>query len=322
MKARFVTGLLLFLMGVLPVHADTQYPEKGVRLVIPFAAGGSATTSARLLAEHLAQALGQKVYVENKGGANGAIGAAFVANSQADGYTLLYSSAGMMTVNPFLFGDALVYKVDQFIPVSLSSTFASVMFINKDFPAKNLQELIAYGKKNPGAITFGSAGAGSSGHLWGELLKQRADIDIRHVPYKGMGPALIDVIGGRITFVLDAAVTGISQLKAGNLRAIASTSHKRIPMLADVPTFAESGLKGFEPLSWYGVFAPAATPKPIIDRLNSAIAVVASSPEYKKDLMALGMSAEASTSEALKSRIVNDSKLWSEVIRVANLSSQ
>lgn len=322
MKSLLKPGLTVGLLAIAASSAHAQYPEKEIRLVVPFAAGGSATTSARLFADKLAKELNQKIYVENKGGASGAIGASFVANASPDGYTLLYSSAGMMTVNPTLFGEQLNYKVSQFTPVSLTSTFASVLFVNKDFPAHNLKELISYAKAKPDTVTFGSAGAGSSGHLWGELLKNRANIDIKHIPYKGTAPALIDVIGGRITFVVDAAVAGQEQLKAGNLRAIAVTSDARINTLPDVPTFAESGLKGFEPLSWYGVFAPAGTPDAVIDKLNAAVAAVALSDDYKKSLNTLGMSAASSSSSALKDRVQSDSKLWSTVIKTADIAVQ
>ncbi|HEY9281093.1 MAG TPA: tripartite tricarboxylate transporter substrate binding protein [Eoetvoesiella sp.] len=312
--------LVVLVTAMSPAHA--QYPEKEIRLVVPYAPGGSATTSARLFADKLAKELDQKVYVDNKGGASGAIGASFVADAPADGYTLLYSSAAMMTVNPALFGEQLKYKVSQFAPIGLANTFASVLFVNKDFPAKNLKEFISYAKSTPGTITFGSAGPGSSGHLWGELLKNRANIDIRHIPYKGTAPALIDVIGGRISFVVDAAVAGQEQLKAGNLRAIAVTSDSRIATLPDLPTFAESGLKGFEPLNWYGIFGPAGTPKDVVKKINSAIAAVASDTDYKEKLMTLGMGSIQNSPEQLKARIESDSNHWGSVIKTAGISIQ
>jgi len=317
--AHFWFGILVAIASSV---AYAEYPEKGIRLVVPFAPGGSATTSARLFADELSKELNQKIYIENKGGASGAIGASFVANANPDGYTLLYSSAGMMTVNPALFGEKLSYKVSQLAPISLTSTFASVLFTDKDFPAKDLNELLSYAKANPGTVTFGSAGPGSSGHLWGELLKNRANIDIQHVPYKGTAPALIDVIGGRITFVVDAAVAGQEQLKAGNLRALAVTSGKRINTLPDTPTFAELGLKGFEPLSWYGVFAPAGTPAEVIEKLNAAVKTVAESSKYKDGLQTLGMDAASSTSGELGERIASDSKLWTTVIKTADIVVQ
>ncbi len=317
--AHFWFGILVAIASSV---AYAEYPEKGIRLVVPFAPGGSATTSARLFADELSKELNQKIYIENKGGASGAIGASFVANANPDGYTLLYSSAGMMTVNPALFGEKLSYKVSQLTPISLTSTFASVLFTDKDFPAKDLNELLSYAKANPGTVTFGSAGPGSSGHLWGELLKNRANIDIQHVPYKGTAPALIDVIGGRITFVVDAAVAGQEQLKAGNLRALAVTSGKRINTLPDTPTFAELGLKGFEPLSWYGVFAPAGTPAEVIEKLNAAVKTVAESSKYKDGLQTLGMDAASSTSGELGERIASDSKLWTTVIKTADIVVQ
>ncbi|HBP27972.1 MAG: Bug family tripartite tricarboxylate transporter substrate binding protein [Advenella sp.] len=322
MKLLIKSGIAISLLAIASSVAYAEYPEKGIRLVVPFAPGGSATTSARLFADELSKELNQKIYIENKGGASGAIGASFVANANPDGYTLLYSSAGMMTVNPALFGEKLSYKVSQLAPISLTSTFASALFTDKDFPAKELNDLLSYAKANPGTVTFGSAGPGSSGHLWGELLKNRANIDIQHIPYKGTAPALIDVIGGRITFVVDAAVAGQEQLKAGNLRALAVTSSKRINTLPDTPTFAELGLKGFEPLSWYGVFAPAGTPAEVIEKLNAAVKTVAESSKYKDGLHTLGMDAASSTSSELGERITNDSKLWTTVIKTADIVVQ
>lgn len=315
----YLVGAIASVLAVSPAIAQSGYPNKEIRLIVPFATGGSATTSARIFADMLAKELGQQVYIDNRGGANGAIGATYVANAKPDGYSLLYSSAGIMTVNPTLMGPSLSYKVDQFAPVGLAATFASVLFMNPAVPAQNIQELVAYAKKNPGMVTFGSAGPGSSGHLWGERLKERAGIDIQHIPYKGTAPALIDVIGGRVTFVVDAAISGQEQMKAGNLRAIAVTSPARVASLPQVPTFAEGGLDGFEPLSWYGVFAPQGTPPEVIERLSQAMNAVNQSPAYKEALQKLGMDAAFSTPQALQERVDTDAKLWSEVIKTADI---
>jgi tripartite-type tricarboxylate transporter receptor subunit TctC len=301
------------------LHAVAAYPEKQIRLVVPFATGGSASTSARLLADKLTGVLGQTVYVDNLGGANGGIGAAAVKQSAADGYTLLYSAAGLMTVNPSLYKKS-AYQVKDFKPVSLTSTFASVLFVNASFPAKTLPELISYAKAHPGEVTFGSAGSGSSGHLWGEVLKARAGIDIRHVPYKGTGPAMNDVIGGHLTFVVDAATLGMQLVQAGKLRALAATSTKRIEAALGVPTFAEQGMAGFETLSWYGVFTPAGTPEAIIDTLSKAIARVAAMPEYQNALKALGMSAASTLPDSLSKQVQDEAAHWAKVIDDARIS--
>lgn len=317
---KFVRALLAAALAVAAIApAAAAYPDKPIRLVVPFAPGGSASASGRLIATKLSEFLGQQVVVENIGGANGAIGASTVARAPADGYTLFYSSAGIMTVNPSLY-TKLTYRVREFDPVSLTSTFASVLFVHKDFPATDIPGLVAYAKANPGKVTFGSAGHGSSGHLWGEVLKSRAGIDIRHIPYKGTGPALTDVMGGQLGFVVDAAVTGMQHVKAGTLRALAATSTKRVGVAPEVPTFAEQGLGGFEALSWYGIFVPAGTPRPVVETLQKAIARAAESADYQDQLKALGMGAAATRPEALAQQVVDESAHWARVIRDAKVT--
>lgn len=299
--------------------ASAAYPDKPIRMVVPFAAGGSATSSARVIATKLSEILGQQVVVENLGGANGGIGAAAVARSPADGYTVFYSSAGIMTVNPALYRK-LPYATNQFDPVSLTATFASLLYVKDDFPAKDIPALVAYAKANPGKVTYGSAGPGSSGHLWGEVLRSRAGLDIRHIPYKGTSPALTDVMGGQITFLVDAAVTGMPQVKAGKLRALAATSTSRVAAAPEVPTFAEQGLAGFELLSWYGIFVPAGTPKPVVDTLQQAMSRAAASAEYQDLLKAQGMSAASTTPAGLAQQVQKESAYWAQVVRDAGVS--
>lgn len=316
---RFTAALAAACALVASLPALAAYPDKPIRMVVPFAPGGSASSSARVIATKLSDILGQQIVVENLGGANGGLGAAAVARSPADGYTVFYSSAGIMTVNPSLYRK-LPYATSQFEPVSLTATFASLLFVNSDFPAKDIPSLVAYAKANPGKVTYGSAGPGSSGHLWGEVLRSRAGIDIRHVPYKGTSPALTDVMGGHITFLVDAAVTGLPQVKAGRLRALAVTSTARVAAAPDVPTFAEQGLAGFELLSWYGIFVPAGTPKPVVDTLQQAIAQAAASADYQDLLKAQGMSAASTTPAALAQQVQRESAYWAEVIREAGAS--
>ena len=319
MKKMIPSLMVAALLCAASMAAQAEYPDKTIRLVVPFAPGGSASSSGRLLAEKLSAVLGQQVYVENIGGANGAIGASTVVRAAADGYTLFYSSAGIMTVNPSLY-KKLTYAVKDFDPVSLSSTFSSVLFVNAAFPAKDIPELVAYAKAHPGEVTFGSAGHGSSGHLWGEVLKARAGIDIRHIPYKGTSPALVDVMGGQLTFIVDAAVLGMQHVKSGKLRALGATSTKRLETAPDVQTFSEQGLAGFERLSWYGVFAPVGTPTDIVNTLNKAIVKVAASPDYRQELKALGMNASATSPEGLRSQVRDESDYWGKVLRDAGVS--
>ena len=320
MKKSLIT---LALLGIYATSSPAlaAWPEKPIRLIVPFAPGGSASSSARLTANKLSEVLGQQVIVENMGGANGSIGASATLRAPADGYTLFYSSAGIMTVNPSLYKN-LAYSVKDFTPVSLTSTFASLLYVNQSFPAKNISELISYAKSNPGAVTFGSAGQGSSGHLWGEVLKKQANIDIRHIPYKGTSPALTDVMGGQITFLVDAAVTGLQQIKAGKLRALASTSESRIPVAENVPTFREQGLSGFEILSWYGIFAPAGTPDSVLKTLQDAAVKISKMPDYQEQFKQQGMSVAFSTSEQFTRRISEESMYWKKVIESSNIETQ
>ncbi|MBH1963948.1 MAG: tripartite tricarboxylate transporter substrate binding protein [Comamonadaceae bacterium] len=316
------TVLSLLVAGIYAVAATpavAAWPEKPVRLIVPFAPGGSASSSARLTANKLSEVLGQQVIVENMGGANGSIGASAALRAPADGYTLFYSSAGIMTVNPSLYPN-LSYAVKDFKPISLTSTFASLLYVKHDFPAKTIPELVAYAKANPGKVTYGSAGQGSSGHLWGEVLKVQGPADVRHIPYKGTSPALTDVMGGQITFLVDAAVTGIQQVKAGKLRALAATSTSRIPVAADVPTFKEQGLSGFETLSWYGIFAPASTPDAVVKTLQQAATRITSMPDYKEQFQSQGMSAVSSTPEELARQIQDETDYWKKIIRGANIA--
>lgn len=314
-----IPSLLIAITGALCAPAFAAWPEKPIRLIVPFAPGGSASSSARLTAHKLSEVLGQQVIVDNMGGANGSIGASAALRAPADGYTLFYSSAGIMTVNPALYSN-LPYSIKSFKPVSLTSTFASLLYVKQDFPAKNIPELVAYAKAHPGKVTYGSAGQGSSGHLWGEVLRGQAQIDIRHIPYKGTSPALTDVMGGQITFLVDAAVTGIQQVKAGKLRALAATSNARISVAPETPTFKEQGLEGFETLSWYGIFAPAGTPDSAVRILQQAVSRIAGMPDYKEQFRSQGMSAASSTSEELTRQIDEESIYWEKIIRDSKIT--
>jgi tripartite-type tricarboxylate transporter receptor subunit TctC len=263
----------------------------------------------------MSESLGQQIVVENIGGAGGGIGAATAARAEPDGYTLFFGSAGIIAVNPLLYKN-LGYSVKEFTPISLIATYPSVLFVNPAFPAKDLKELIAYAKANPGRVSFGSAGYGSSGHLWGELLKHTARIDIVHVPYKGGGPAMNDVIGGHLSMMMEAAVVGWSQVKEGKLRALGVTSPSRLSMAPELPTFAEAGLSGFDAGTWYGCLAPARTPEPIIAKLQEAIATAVRSPDIKQRLAEIGMVGVGSTAQEFQNAIQTDTGKWARIIKI------
>lgn len=319
MKNSFMAFAAAVLYGLWSAPALAAWPDKPIRLVVPFAAGGSSTSAARILADRLGTVLGKPVFVDNIGGANGGVGAQTAVRAPADGYTLFFSSAGIMTVNPSLYAK-LPYAVKDFEPVSLTATFASLLFVNADFPARDAKGLVAYAKAHPGEVTFGSAGYGSSGHLWGEVLKARAGIDIRHVPYKGTSPALVDVMGGNLGFIVDAAVLGMQQVNAGKLRALGATSTRRVESAPDVPTFAEQGLAGFERLSWFGVFVRAGTPPDIVATLHKAIAQVVEAPDYREAIRGQGMTAASSTPADFQTLVRDESAYWGEIIRNAKIT--
>jgi tripartite-type tricarboxylate transporter receptor subunit TctC len=299
----------------LPAHA--AYPDKPVRLVVPFPAGGATDFMARSLAQKLGDRLGQTVVVDNKGGAGGAVGAEAVATSPADGYTLLFSTMGVLAINPSLYKSLRYDPVKSFVPVSLTHSTANMLVVHPSVPAKNVQELIAYAKANPGKLTFGSAGNGTSSHLAGELFKSMAGVDITHIPYKGTGPALTDLLTGRISMMIDTVSVHVENVNAGKVRALGVTGTKRVPSMPTVPTIAESGLPGYDVSIWLGVLAPAGTPADIVDRLNTEIGKVMSDPEMKAQLAKAGIEALHSSPADFAATIKNDTAKWTKVVKAS-----
>ena len=246
------------------LHAQT-YPSRSLRIVVPFAPGGSTDIFARLIAERLAASLGQPVVVENRAGASGNIGAEAVAKAPADGYTVLMATTGVMAINNALFKAMTYDAAKDFEPVIFIASITNVLAVPVDLPAKSVTELIALAKKEEGKLTFASSGAGSSTHLSAELFKSMAGIDVVHVPFKGSGQALIDVVAGRVSMIFDNMPSALPHIKGGKLRALGVTGLKRSAALPEVPTIAEAGLPGYESLSWSGFAVPAGTAKPLQD---------------------------------------------------------
>ncbi len=257
---RMVLAALCCLFA-LPASAQQDYPTKTVRIIVPFAPGGSTDIFARYIADKLAPALGQPVVVENRAGAGGNIGAEAVARAAPDGYTLLMATTGVMSINNALYPNMTYDAGKDFEPVIFVASITNVLVVPPELPANSVRELIALAKEKPGSLSFGSSGAGSSTHLSSELFKSMAGIDILHVPYKGSSQALTDLIAGRISMIIDNMPGAISFIKAGRLRALGVTGSKRSPALADVPTIAEAGLPGYESLSWSGIAVPTGTLK-------------------------------------------------------------
>ncbi|MDF2466369.1 MAG: putative extra-cytoplasmic solute receptor [Ramlibacter sp.] len=293
------------------------YPKQPVTLVVPFPAGGPTDAMARVLAQKLGDRLGQQVVVDNKGGAGGSIAAEFVAKASADGHTLFFGTTGTMAINPSLYSKLRYDPVKDFAPVSLMATTMNVLVVNPQVPARSLADVIKLAKAKPGDITYGSAGNGSSNHLSGELFRSTAGIQISHIPYKGSAPALVDLLGGRITMMFDTIAQQTQNIAAGKVRAIAVTGPKRSPLLPDVPTAQEAGLKDFDVTIWFGVLAPAGTPAPVIDKLSRDIAAVMSTDEMKKRMQADGAEARPTSPAEFAALIRSDLAKWSPVVKAS-----
>ena len=305
-----------FVLGILPADALAQsYPSRPVRLVVPFPAGGTTDILARAMAEKLSGALGQQFVVDNRPGAGGNIGSDIVAKSQADGYTLLMGTVGTHAINPSLYPKMPYDHVKDFVPVVLVAGVPNVLVVNPTVPAKTVAELIALAKEKLGTINFASSGNGTSIHLSGELFKLLAGVQIAHVPYKGSAPALTDLIGGQVQIMFDNLPSALPHIKGGKLRALAVTSSKRAPALPDLPTIAESGVAGFEASSWFGILAPAATPRDIVQRINAEANKALHAPDMREKLLAQGAEAVGNSPEFFADTIRTETVKWAKVVK-------
>jgi len=318
---RFAALFATILLAALPAAAaEDDYPNHTVRIVVPFAPGGSTDVVARILADKLQGELKQSFVVENRAGAGGNIGADVVAKSNPDGYTLLMGTTGVLAINNYLYKDMPFDPQRDFAHVSYTSLITNILVVNPNVPAKNVAELIALAKAKPGELTFASSGAGSSTHLSAELFKSMAGVDIVHVPYKGSSQAITDLMAGHVTMLVDNAPSSLPYVQQGKLRALAVTSLKRMPGLPDVPTLDEAGVKGYESLSWSGIVAPAATPKPVIAKLNAAIERVLAMPDVRKKFADLGVDPVGGPPEAFARHIRAESEKLGRVVKAANIT--
>jgi tripartite-type tricarboxylate transporter receptor subunit TctC len=318
----------LALTGVLaaagPLAAQAAgYPDHPIRLIVPYPPGGATDVIGRVAAQALGQELNQSVVVENRAGATGNIGAAAVAAAAPDGYTLLMGALTSHSINAALYGSKVPYDLQKsFAPVSMLGRVPLVFVVNPQVPAKNLQELIALAKSKPGQLTFASSGNGSPQHLAGELFKVAAGVDMLHVPYRGSGPAMTDLVGGQVLTMIETAPAAQPQIKAGNLRPLAAASAKRIPTLPDLPTASEAGLQGFEVSSMFGILAPAGTPPAVVDKLNGALKKVLSSDAVKAQMLEQGVIAEYATPQGTGQEIKGEIDKWTMVIQKANIKGE
>lgn len=295
------------------------WPTKPVRFVVPFSAGGFADNSIRSIAERLSARLGQSVVIENRAGASGNIGTAEVAKSPPDGHTLLLGYDGTMVINPHVFANPGFDTLRDFAPVTKLGDAGVIVVAHPSVPAKDLRELIALAKAKPGSLSYGSSGTGGSAHLACELLCQQAGIEMLHIPYKGGGQAITDVVGGQIPLVCTAIATAQSFLRSGKLKGMGISSAARSSALPEVPTFSESGLPGLVINSWIGILAPANTPQPIVQRLQREISAVLKTPEVRERYAVLGIDPVGSTPEEYAAEIRSDLARWEAVVRKARV---
>jgi len=315
-------SIILFVVALFASPAFAQdYPNKPIRLLVPFAPGGSSSIVARLYAEEMSKGLGQQFIIENKGGGGGNIAMQEAASAEPDGYTLIIGHIGSLAVNPYIY-DKLPYDVDRdFAPVSLLAIVPAIFVVYHEVPAKDLRELVALAKKKPGELFYGSAGNGSAGHLAMEYLKQTAGIDLKHVPYKGTGPNVTDLIAGRTQVASAGTPPLMPHVKSGKLRVIAVGSAKRLASLPQVQTVAEQGYPGFETSQWYGLNAPAKTPPAVIRRLAQEAAKAAKTQLVAQRLAVDDAEPVGSTPEEYAAFIKREQARWSKVVRAAHIKA-
>lgn len=300
-------------------RAQANYPNRPIQLVVTVPPGGAADIVARLIASKLADALGQSVIINNRGGAGGTIAAAQVAKSDPDGYTLLLNTIATHGIGPHIYANLQYDPVKDFSPVILIAKLPLIMAVNAELPARSVADVIALAKAKPGELSFSSSGSGGAPHLAGEMFKRLAGIELLHVPYRGSGPAVIDLIAGRIAMMFDATPSLLPYIMAGKLRPLAAASPQRHRLLPDVPSFAELGYPGMDIALWYGVVAPGGTPAPIVQRLNAELAKIVDMPDIRKSLTEQGADLQGGSAEDFAAFMRNESARWSEVVKQAGI---
>ena len=310
--------MFFVLLGATPAPAQT-FPTHGVTIISPYQAGGTSDIIARALAQKLGETWSQPVVVENRPGANGAIGVQAVARAPADGHTLLAVASSALTLNPTIFSN-LAYDVGRDLaPITRTGQVPNVLVVHPSVQAKTVAELIALAKSEPGKLSYASQGVGSNGHINGEMFKLRAGVDLVHVPYKGSAPAVTDLVGGQVQLMFDNLPSVLEQIRAGNLRAIAVTSATRSPLLPDVPTIAESGLPGFDTGAWFAVLTAKNTPEAVRTTLEKAIVATLSDPDVRARLSAAGVDVLGDGAAVLADKIQSDTAMWKSVVDAAKI---
>jgi tripartite-type tricarboxylate transporter receptor subunit TctC len=300
--------------AIAQVAAAQPFPSKPVRMIVPFPPGGGTDILARPLAQKLSEKWGQPVIIDNRGGAGGNIGVKAAADAEPDGYTIILGVQGTHAVNPSLYANPGFDTLRDFAPLTMVANTPNIVVVHPSVPATSVAQLIAYAKANPGKLNYATPGSGTPSHLATEMFKSMAGVDLTHVPYKGSGPALTDMLGGQTQVWIANAPVVLPHIKAGKLRALATTSAKRPAIAPDIPTLQEAGLAGYEADTWYGLFAPAKTPKPILDKLHADIVEALRSPEIRETFAAQGAEVVANSREEFTAKVRDDLAKWKKVI--------
>ena len=319
LRAVYVFFMMLFGVQAVQAESAAQYPSKPITIVVPFTSGGTTDILARLIGQRLSDRWKVAVVVDNKPGAGGNIGSAQVARSEPDGYTLVMGTIGTHAINPSMYSNMRYDVVKDFSPITRAAMVPNVLVVNATAPFNSVKELIAYAKANPGKLTFGSSGHGTTLQMSGELLKVISQVDLVHVPYKGSSPAIADLLGSQISMIFDNLPSAFPHIKAGKLKALAVTSSQRVPQLPNVPTMVEAGVPGYDVMSWFGLLAPANTPKPIIDKLNQAIVEILKTPDVQQQIEAQGAIPTPETPDQFAAFIRNEIEKWNKVVQTAKL---
>ncbi|ANN72195.1 Bug family tripartite tricarboxylate transporter substrate binding protein [Bordetella bronchialis] len=313
--------LAVLAMSAIGTAAHAQYPERPVKLIVPYAPGGSADIVARMIGDEWAKALGKPVVIENRGGAGGNVGVDAVAKSAPDGYTIGLQTVSL-AINPALFAHMPYDTLKDLAPIGMVASSQHVLVVNNEVPAKSVRELIALAKKEPGKLSYGSAGPGSTFHMAAELFKAVAGVDIAHIPYRGGGPALIDTISGQVQLCFPVLSAARGQVQAGKIRALGVTGPKRSPLMPDVPTIAEAGLRDYSFETWFMVFAPANTPQPVIDTLNRTLNQVLASAATADRMTREGFEAMPSSPADARARLEREMPQWKKLVKESGITMQ